>query len=214
MIIRYNYPVMVLILTMMVVITPACSKNPAPMSPLSTDAVVLSFGDSLTFGTGAKTQQSYPSQLENLIGRKVINAGIPGELSSQGLNRLPALLDEHMPSLLVLCHGGNDLLRKKSKKQLAENLEGMVNMAKQRNIQVVLLGVPEPALFLLESAPVYQETAVKLSVPIEADILPEVLSDGALKSDHIHPNAEGYRKMAEALATLLQKAGAISNLSQ
>lgn len=187
----------------------ACSNKTPPLSRLSTDAVVVAFGDSLTYGTGAKDHEAYPAQLSDLIQREVINEGRPGELSGDGLKRLPAVLDEHQPELLILCHGGNDMLRKRNSKAITINLKAMIAEAKQRGIQVVLIGVPEPALFLLESAPFYTKIAASENIPYEENILPEIESDNALKSDTIHPNAAGYRKFAEAIAKLLTLAGAV-----
>jgi len=187
----------------------ACSEKIPALNKLSSDAVVVAFGDSLTYGTGAKDHESYPEQLSQLIDREVINEGIPGELSHDGLKRLPAVLDEHQPALLILCHGGNDLLRKRNPQSIASNLTAMINEARQRGIQVVLVGVPEPALFLLETAPFYTNIAKQENIPVERKILPEIESDNSLKSDTIHPNAAGYRKFAEALAQLLRRAGAV-----
>ncbi|WP_455219735.1 arylesterase, partial [Kaarinaea lacus] len=173
------------------------------------DAVVVAFGDSLTYGTGAKDDEAYPAQLSDLIQREVINEGRPGELSADGLRRLPAVLDEHQPELLILCHGGNDMLRKKNTQSIVNNLKAMIAEAKRRGVQVILIGVPEPALFLLESAPFYSQIAASENIPFEENILPEIESDNALKSDTIHPNAAGYRKFAEAIARLLSLAGAV-----
>ena len=187
----------------------ACSEKVPPLNKLSADAVVVAFGDSLTYGTGAKQHEAYPAQLAKLIQREVINEGNPGELSSEGLERLPRILEEYQPELLILCHGGNDLLRKKNQQSIVNNLKAMIREAKKRGIQVVLVGVPEPALFLLEAAAFYSTVASDENIPVEEKILPEIESDNRLKSDTIHPNAAGYRKLAEAVAKLLKHAGAI-----
>lgn len=186
-----------------------CSDKVPRLNKLSSNAVVVAFGDSLTYGTGAKDHETYPAQLEKITGLQVINEGVPGETSEDGRIRLPKVLDEYQPELLILCHGGNDMLRKKNKSFLTENLIAMINEAQQRGIQVIMVGVPEPALFLLESAPLYEEVARTKNIPIDSATLPEIESDNDLKSDTIHPNAAGYRKLAEGVAKLLKKAGAI-----
>lgn len=184
-----------------------CQDQPR-LSALDPDAVIVAFGDSLTYGTGAGPEQSYPVRLESLIGRKIVNAGIPGELSGEGLRRLPAVLARYRPALLILCHGGNDLLRRHSTDRTAENIREMVRLARERGVEVALIGVPQLG-FLLDTAPFYGEVAEEMALPFEGDILADILTDRELKSDAIHPNAEGYRKLAHAIADLLEEAKAL-----
>lgn len=185
----------------------ACSAPP-PLPRLSSDAVILAFGDSITYGTGADGGESYPAVLAALTGRRVVNAGVPGEVSGEGLARLPALLDEHRPQLLILAHGGNDLLHKGNPDELARNLRAMVETARSRGIAVVLVGVPAPGL-LLDVPELYPRLAKEFRLPYDGETLRAIEGDRALKSDPIHPNAEGYRRLAQRLDTLLREAGAL-----
>jgi lysophospholipase L1-like esterase len=186
----------------------ACGGKPPPLPRLGLDDVVLAFGDSLTYGTGAGQQESYPVVLSELIGRKVVGAGVPGEVTAGGLERLPYVLDEVQPKLLLLCLGGNDMLRKLDPAQTEANLRAMVRMARDRGIAVALIAVPTPGLFS-NNAPFYGKIAKDNDLPMEAGILKDLLYDNEYKSDPIHPNAKGYRRMAEAMAGLLREAGAI-----
>jgi lysophospholipase L1-like esterase len=197
----------VAILLVVVLLAAGCGKQ-AKLPALAPDAVVLAFGDSLTYGTGAGEQDSYPAQLAQLIGRKVARAGVPGEVSADGLARLPEALDEHQPRLLILCHGGNDFLRRVSKQQVAANVRAMIRLARERGVDVLLLGTPEPG-FTVTAPEFYAEIANEFRIPYEDAVIGRILRDGSLKSDAIHPNARGYRLIAERLAELLRKAGAV-----
>ncbi len=184
-----------------------CSKSPS-LPPLRSDAVILAFGDSLTFGTGATPETAYPAQLAAQIGRKVVGDGVPGEITADGLRRLPASLDETQPALLVLCHGGNDFLQKKPDSQAAANIRAMVKLAQARNISVVLIATPKPGLF--PSPPdFYADIAKEFGIPVDIKILQEILTDNSKKSDLVHPNAAGYKMIAGRVADLLRNAGAI-----
>ena len=185
----------------------ACAKT-QQLPVLSKNDVVLAFGDSITFGTGAAPEESYPVVLEQIIGRRVINAGIQGEVTAEGLARLPDVLDREKPLIVIICLGGNDFLRRMNKKETAGNIREMVRICKQKGAAVVLLAVPAPGLSM-SPEPIYCEIAKDLTVVLEEKTLSSILADGTLKSDIIHPNAAGYRRLAEAVRELLKKTGAI-----
>ncbi len=186
----------------------ACGDPTPQLERLSGDAVILAFGDSLTYGTGANKEESYPSVLENTINRKVINAGVPGELSVQGLKRLPKFLEKYQPDLLILCHGGNDILHKHDFAKAEANIRQMISLAENKNIPVILLGVPKPGLFL-NDADLYTNIADNTDVTFIPNLIADILSDASMKSDSVHPNNTGYSKMASTLANTLGNIGAL-----
>ena len=193
-----------LTLFFIIILFAGCDSGPQIVK-LNQSSVVLAFGDSLTYGTGAPTGQAYPDVLSSLLGTPVVNVGIPGEISAAGLKRLPSILDEHSPTLVILCHGGNDFLRRLDKDQTISNLKEMVAMIRARGIDVVLVGVPKLG-FGLAVPPFYATIAKEQKTPFEGEILADLLGDNSMKNDPIHPNANGYRLMAEAIHEVINKA--------
>ncbi len=185
----------------------ACRRSPE-LAQLPADGVVLAFGDSITYGTGARPEESYPTVLEQLTGRRVVNAGVPGEVTAEGKARLPALLGQHRPVLVIICLGGNDFLRHLDDAAVEANLREMVETAKERGCNVLLVGVPRLG-FGLEVPSLYERVARDAGVPLEETALKRILADNSLKSDLIHPNAAGYRQLAEGIAAALRGSGAL-----
>ncbi|MDA7746033.1 arylesterase [Psychromonas sp.] len=185
----------------------ACGNNEF-LTPLNSKQPILAFGDSLTFGYGAKPDESYPAQLSQLLNIEVINAGVSGEKSDAGLKRLESALDEYQPQLLILCHGGNDILKKQSLSTMKQNLASMITMAQEREIQVVLVSVPGASLFLPDITE-YSELAKEYNIPVENEIIKHILKQTELRSDAVHPNAQGYRLISESLYQLLADNGAL-----
>lgn len=190
------------------VVLAGCGRRQPRLPRIDGNGVILAFGDSLTFGTGAAPEQSYPAALERLTLRHVVRFGVPGETAAQGLERLPEALREAAPQLVIVCLGGNDLLRRGDESTLKSSLRRMIELVRGKGIAIVLLAPPRPGLFA-DAPALYGELAKEFAVPLEADVLKTVLMDNALKSDLIHPNAKGYARIAEALARLLKDSGAL-----
>jgi acyl-CoA thioesterase I len=186
----------------------ACTNTQLTLSRLPDDAVILAFGDSLTSGVGAPPGASYPEILESLIKRKVIKSGIPGETSDEGLVRLPGELSAYKPKLVLLCLGGNDLLRKMDLEKTASNMSRMVQIIRNSGAEVILIGVPKPGL-VLSTARFYKKISEDMRIPLEGSLFADILADSKLRADPIHPNAEGYRRLAEGIADFLRKTGAL-----
>ncbi|MEL7450816.1 MAG: arylesterase [Pseudomonadota bacterium] len=180
----------------------------ARLDPLPGDGVILAFGDSLTAGVGVSERDSYPSVLQELTGRRVVNAGISGEVTAEGLRRLPAVLASETPDLLILLEGGNDILRNHDLAETQRNLSAMITLAKREGVDVVLVGVPAKKLFS-KTAPIYEAIAQEQEVVFEPGVVSRLLRSAEYKSDPIHFNERGYRELAVAIDALLKKHGAL-----
>ncbi len=196
------------ILLLLLVFLTGCGPGVPKLPSLAQDAVILAFGDSITYGSGAGEGESYPAVLQSLLGRTVINAGVPGEITAESLARLPDVLDEQNPKLLILCIGGNDFLRGMDERQAADNIRAMIRLAREKGAEVVLVGVPKFGI-MLSPPEFYRKIAEEFRIPYEGDIMRRILVNRDLKSDEVHPNAKGYRLFAEAVAELLKKSGAV-----
>ncbi|WP_088286602.1 GDSL-type esterase/lipase family protein [Ideonella sp. A 288] len=195
---------------------PGCQKSSGPKAtPVPPGATVLALGDSLTQGTGAPPEAAYPAVLAGLTGWQVVNAGVSGNTSAQGLDRLPALLAEHRPALVLLGLGGNDLLRRLPDEALRDNLRRAITLAREAGAQVMLIAVPRPTVTAaftgsLTDHPLYAQLADELGLPLQRQGWSEVLADERLRSDNIHANAEGYAQFAQNLRATAQAVGLLA----
>lgn len=193
----------VLVFALIIVGIYLTSNTKTPIT-LEQNTTILAFGDSLTYGIGADKNESYPEVLSTLLGVKVISSGIPGEVSQDGLVRLQSVLEKTNPNILILCHGGNDILKKHNLDLTKQNLKTMIEMAQIKNIRVILVGVPMWRGFLgIQTAKIYDELVDELDIDYEGDILEYIINDVNLKADRVHPNNKGYQQMAQALAKVI-----------
>lgn len=191
-------------------LTTGCSrKTHRNGRTLAPDATLLCLGDSLTFGHGAAPEASYPRQLEILTGHAARNAGVNGDTTEGALARLPALLEETKPDLVLVSIGGNDFLRSLPLEGTRAALKQILQTA-SRDAQVVLIAQPQPVLLSavigsLKDHPVYAEVAAETGTALYPDGWSTVLSRPELRSDRIHANAAGYHRFAEGLAKWLRE---------
>lgn len=171
-------------------------------------------GDSLTAGYRLSPDEAFPAQVETLMreqgvsGWKIVNAGVSGDTSRGGLERLGWVLKAD-PSAVFVCLGANDGLRGVSLASTRDNLERIINTIKEAGSQVLLAGMELPENYgpdyRLEFRQMYQSLARDHDVPL----LPFLLENMALKvdltlDDGIHPNAKGARVIAENVFRFLQ----------
>lgn len=165
--------------------------------------MIIAFGDDLTHGFGVENKFNYPSQIENKTGLKIINAGVNGEFSSEGLIRLPKVLKKK-PDLVILCHGANDIYYKHDTMKLKENLLEMVKLIERSGAKILLVGVSNFALLSKDIHKVYNEVSTQSGVLFEENIFRRIFTSNLLKTDYRHPNEKGYELIADSLIEILQ----------
>ena len=189
----------------------ACGKKAPKHTALPRGSAVLALGDSLTYGYGANLTESYPARLAELTGWTITNGGVSGDTSAQALARLPELLREHTPRLVIISIGGNDFLRRQPENETRTNIRAIIQACKAAGAETLLVGVPGvgvgAALGYPGDHPLYADLAKAENVPYYANGWSQILGKDALKSDQIHPNAAGYAEFARGLTAYLKENG-------
>ncbi len=192
----------------------ACGRGQGKGQPVPPGSTVLALGDSLTHGTGAAPEAAYPKVLADLTGWRVVNAGVPGDTSAQALARLPALLAEHRPALVIVSIGGNDFLRRLPESDTRAHIHAICQQAQRSGAQVLLVAVPRlslaAALGSLSDHGLYEDVAKDLKVALQREGWSQVLSQPELRSDAVHANAQGYARFASSLRDAAVAAGFLS----
>jgi len=187
------------------------SSKDIPIQTLNHNESILAFGDSLTYGYNSKENESYPAVLSRLSGYYIINEGELGDTSHDGLRRIAPLLEDDSIKLMILLFGGNDIMQDLSMEDLKSNLKSMIHMAKEKDIDILLVSVPNLSLFGLSPLELYEEVAEEEDVPLLSGMIADILEQSSLKSDQIHPNAKGYTMMAKMIYEKLKEEGWLKN---
>lgn len=160
-------------------------------------ATILVMGDSLSAGYGIDPRDGWVALLAERLGEdhRVINASVSGETSRGGLDRLPALLDEHAPDLVLIELGANDGLRGYPVPRITTNLSRMIELSQRAGAEVILLGIQlPPNLGARYTEPFFQQYA-DLAEQFGLSYLPFLLegvalNDALMQADGLHPTAE------------------------
>ncbi|MFC2751268.1 MAG: arylesterase [Campylobacter sp.] len=179
--------------------------------PLPAGSVVVALGDSITQGVGTSEQSAWPALLGLLSGWRVINAGVSGDTSAQALARLPALLREYKPALVIVSIGGNDFLRRQPASATRANIAAILRTVKESASRAVLIGIPKPtlgaALGVFSDHELHEELAKEYGVPLLSGAWGGVMKQSRMMFDQIHPNGAGYTEFTVSLEKFLRKQG-------
>jgi lysophospholipase L1-like esterase len=175
-----------------VIFFPAPSDGPEK----SNYQTIICFGDSLTHGTGAGKGMDYPAQLSKLIGRPVVNAGVPGDTTARALKRLERDVLSKKPDLVLITLGGNDLKNGVPKDIAFSNLKKIVESIQNSGARAIIGGLKFPFRDRGYGKG-YQELADQTGAILVPDIFEGIMGKRKLMSDAIHPNDAGYTIIAQ-----------------
>lgn len=198
---------------------PIAAKETSTPTPANTSApdntpVILAFGDSLTEGYGLDKAQSYPSLLQARLKEKgynyrVVNAGISGDTSAGGANRIAAALTDDNVRVMILELGANDMLRGQDLNNTKKNLSAIIEKAQAKKIEVILAGMEAPPNVGEDYQRAFHNLFVDLAKQYNLKLIPFFLANVAgipalNQSDYSHPNIEGTKLVLDNVWQVLE----------
>ena len=159
---------------------------------------IICFGDSITFGYGVNPGEDYPAALSKLSDIPVINAGIDGDTTSEAIKRIQADVLERDPLLVIIEFAGNDFLRKVPQQETVSNISRMVDMVQAKGAMVAIVDI-SAGMFLAEYRLAFRKLADEKDTIFIPGILNGIITNPSLKSDFLHPNAKGYKIIAQKI---------------
>ncbi|WP_395167585.1 arylesterase [Francisella salimarina] len=164
---------------------------------------IVAFGDSLTAGYGVDKYDNYPSQLSRMIGEPVINMGVSGETTGQALLRIEDVVQAN-PKIVMVSLGANDLRKRIPAKEAFANLKRIVNIL-QANGALVIIGGLDIPYYKNDYAEDYINFAKSYGCLLVPNVLEGIIGNKDLMVDAVHPNAKGYRIMANQFYNVIKK---------
>jgi acyl-CoA thioesterase-1 len=172
-------------------------------APPTSGTTIIAFGDSLVSGKGASAGRDFVAVLSRRLRTPIINAGRSGDTSGEALDRLDRDVLSRDPRVVIVLLGGNDFLHKVPRETTFAHLATIVERIRQRGAAVVVVGI-NPGLWMDPYASEFEDLARRLEAGLVPDILGDILGNGALMSDTIHPNDRGYELMADRIEPVLR----------
>ena len=159
---------------------------------------IVCFGDSVTFGYGAEPGGDYPSALTKMISIPVINAGIDGDISTEALKRIKSDVLDRDPLLVIVEFAGNDFLRKIPQEVTLNNVREIIDKIQAQGAMVAVVDISTEMILKQYRSAFYNLAREKGTIFIPR-ILSGIITNPRLKSDFIHPNADGYNVIAQRI---------------
>ncbi len=184
------------------VLVSALAGSPTITNQNSSGETIVAFGDSLVAGVGASKGNDFPSVLSRRIGEEVINLGVSGNTTEDGLKRISEVtaLD---PKVVIVLLGGNDAIRKKEVTETFSNLRSIIQEIQNAGSAVLLVGV-QGGLLRDQYKKEYRELSEELGTGLVPDILDGLIGKSEYMSDPIHPNDAGYEVMVDRIEPVLR----------
>ncbi|MFO1373957.1 MAG: arylesterase [Agitococcus sp.] len=178
-------------------------------------ASIVVFGDSISAAYGIEVNKGWVAKLQHKLKQQkkdyqVINASVSGETTSGGLSRLSQVLSQYQPQILILELGGNDGLRGQPPKLMQQNLQKMIQQAKQQKIKVVLLGMKIPPNYGKAYNQAFEKAFVDVANTEQVPFVPFFLegvggNDDLMQADGIHPNEKGQDRLLQNVWPIMEK---------
>jgi len=188
-----------------------CGKKASEvrLTPLPEDAVILIYAAGIGEEADFFRSAAMDDTLAQTMKRKVVSMGQAGEFAESALKRLPEVLERYDPDLMILGYGAMDLWKMTDRTKLKASLGAMVDLARKRDTQVVMLGLPDINKLRVKIDPLFEEVAREKNVPIEAEIVRSVLKTPSERVFRYMVNDKGIESMAKAVRALCVKNGAL-----
>jgi lysophospholipase L1-like esterase len=178
-----------------------CRRSWPITNAAPTGTNVIAFGDSLTQGYRVDPGQGWPERLSAIAGRPILNRGVSGDTTGDALARLERDVLSQDPRVVLVCLGGNDMLRRMPADQQFDNLRTIIRRIQEQGALVVLIGAEGYKLLTrVDYGARYEALARETGAAYVPDLMDGVLGDPRLMLDQIHPNPAGYEKIARRLA--------------